>query len=133
MLLHMSGGEDSPHLWLTSHLRLTHIFAAAKLDNLQQTLSKQGPSGAPFLLQPFVTAPHLVEGNPNLRLLTLARTLAEGAKLNGSAKAAAVAADAIQQAMLVSVCRGFYTEEGQQTNTYDCVNNVRCCKECMYP
>ena len=108
-------GTDEPHnLWLTSHLRLDHVFAAAELDTLQQSLSKPGPSGAPFLLQPFVTAPHLVEGNPNLRLLTLARLLTHRARLNGSAKAAAVAAGAVQQVMLVSVCRGFHIEEGRQ-------------------
>lgn len=59
-------------------------------------------------------APNLVEGDPNPRLLTLARLLVQGAKLNGSAKAAAVAAHVIQDVMLVSVCRGFHTEAGSR-------------------
>ena len=110
----LSAGRDEPHkLWLTSHLCLPHVFAAAHLETLQKTLCKQGPSGTPFLLQPFVTTPNLVEADPNQRLLTLAGLLTQGAKLNGSAKAAAVAATAIQQMMLVSVCRGFHTEEGE--------------------
>jgi len=108
-----AGNDDTGNLWLTSHLRLPHIFAAAELETLQQTLCKQGPSGTPFLLQPFVTSPNLVEADPNPRLLTLGRLLTQGAKLNGSAKAAAVAATAIQHMMLVSVCRGFHTQEGE--------------------
>lgn len=107
-----AGNDDSSALWLTSSLRLPQVFAAAQLDTLQQCLSRQGPSVTPFLLQAFVTAPNLVEGDPNPRLLTLARLLVQGAKLNGSAKAAAVAAHVIQNVMLVSVCRGFHTEEG---------------------
>ena len=107
-----AGNDDTGNLWLTSHLRLPHIFAAAELETLQQTLCKQGPSGTPFLLQPFVSSPNLVEVDPNPRLLTLGRLLTQGAKLNGSAKAAAVAATAIQHMMLVSVCRGFHTHEG---------------------
>jgi len=98
---------------VTSHLRLPHVFAAAQLETLQQTLCKQDPSGTPFLLQPFVTTPNLVEADPNPRLLTLARLLTQGAKLNGSAKAAAVAATAVQHMMFVSVCRGFHTEPGE--------------------
>ncbi|KAL0036203.1 hypothetical protein WJX79_007899 [Trebouxia sp. C0005] len=115
----LSGNDDTGNLWLTSHLRLPHIFAAAELETLQQTLCKQGPSGTPFLLQPFVTSPNLVEADPNPRLLTLGRLLAQGAKLNGSAKAAAVAATAIQHMMLVSVCRGFHTQEGSEEHSSD--------------
>ena len=107
-----AGNDDSGALWLTSSLRLPQVFAAAQLETLQQRLSRQGPSETPFLLQAFVTAPNLVEGDPNPRLLTLARLLVQGARLNGSAKAAAVAAHVIQDVMLVSVCRGFHTEEG---------------------
>ena len=110
-----AGNDDTGSLWLTSHLRLPHIFAAAELATLQQTLCKQGPSGTPFLLQPFVSSPNLVEADPNPRLLTLGRLLTQGAKLNGSAKAAAVAATAIQHMMLVSVCRGFHTQEGESS------------------
>ncbi|DBA95921.1 TPA: hypothetical protein ACH3X1_001448 [Trebouxia sp. C0004] len=112
-----SGNDDTGNLWLTSHLRLPHIFAAAELATLQQTLCKQGPSGTPFLLQPFVTSPNLVKADPNPRLLTLGRLLTHGAKLNGSAKAAAVAATAIQHMMLVSVCRGFHTLEGSEEHS----------------
>ena len=108
----IAGGDDPHNLWLTSNLRLPDVFAAAQLQTLQQTLCKLGPTGTPFLLQPFVTAPHLVEADPNPRLLTLAGLVTQGAKLNGSAKAAGVAATVIQHIMLVSVCRGFHTEEG---------------------
>ena len=94
-------------------LRLEHILAAADLDTLQQHLTKRDPNRAPFLLQPLMGAPHLVEGEPNSRLLLLAQLLTEGAKLNGSAKAAAIAASTIQQMMMVSVCRGFTSAEGQ--------------------
>ena len=119
-------------------MRLPQVFAAAQLDTLQQRLSRQGPSETPFLLQAFVTAPNLVEGDPNPRLLTLARLLVQGAKLNGSAKAAAVTAHVIQDVMLVSVCRGFHTEEGisrhyQQPTSLvrgqtvtSCVSNSQC-------
>ena len=96
-------------------LRLEHILAAADLDILQQHLSRKDPSGAPFLLQPLMAAPYLVEGEPNSRLLLLAKLLTRGAKLNGSAKAAAIAANAIQQMMMVSVCRGFTLSEGSIT------------------
>ena len=113
MFICAAGNDDTGNLWLTSHLRLPHIFAAAELDTLQQTLCKQGPSGTPFLLQPFVSSPNLVEADPNPRLLSLGSLLTQGAKLNGSAKAAAVAATAIQHIMLVSVCRGFHTQEGE--------------------
>lgn len=107
-----AGSDESGGLWLTSSLRLPQVFAAAHLETLQQRLSRQGPSQTPFLLQALVTAPNLVEGDPTPRLLTLAKLLVQGAQLNGSAKAAAVAADVIQDVMLVSVCRGFHTEEG---------------------
>lgn len=74
----------------------------------------------PFLLQAFVTAPNLVEGDPNPRLLTLAKLLVQGARLNGSAKAAAVASQVIQDIMLVSVCRGFHTDKGTGTLIGSC-------------
>ena len=91
----------------TSSLSLDQILAAADLDTMQQHMSQKGSDGAPFLLQPLVAAPHLIDGEPNLRLLLLARLLTKGALLNGSAKAASVAASTVQQIMLVSVCRGF--------------------------
>ena len=112
-----AGNEDSGGLWLTSSLRLPQVFAAAQLQTLQQRLSRREPSQPPFLLQALVTAPNLVEGDPNPRLLTLANLLVQGAKLNGSAKAAAVAANVIQDVVLVSVCRGFHTDEGAVTTT----------------
>ena len=93
-------------------MRLEHILAAADLDTLQQHLTKRDPNGAPFLLQPLMDAPHLVDGEPNSRLLGLAQLLTKGAKLNGSAKAAATVASTIQQMMMVSVCRGFTSAEG---------------------
>lgn len=94
-------------------LRLEHILAAADLDTLQKQVGRKDAHGTPFLLQPLMSAPHLVEGEPNSRLLQLAQVLTKGAQLNGSAKAAAVAASAIQQMMMVSVCRGFTSAEGQ--------------------
>lgn len=112
-----AGNDDSGALWLTSSLRFPQVFAAAQLETLQQRLSRQEPSQAPFLLQALVTAPNLVDGDPTPRLLTLATLLVQGARLNGSAKAAAVAANVLQDAMLVSVCRGFHTEEGAATPT----------------
>lgn len=112
-----AGNDDSGGLWLTSSLRFPQVFAAAQLETLQQRLSRREPSQPPFLLQALVTAPNLVDGDPTPRLLTLATLLVQGAKLNGSAKAAAVAANVIQDAMLVSVCRGFHTEEGAVTPT----------------
>lgn len=93
-------------------MRLDHILAAADLETMQQHMSQKNADGAPFLLQPLVAAPHLIDGEPNLRLLLLAKLLTKGALLNGSAKAAAVAAITIQQIMLVSVCRGFTSMEG---------------------
>lgn len=96
-------------------LRLEHILAAADLNTLQHQLAKKDVHGTPFLLQPLTAAPHLVEGEPNARLLQLANLLTKGAQLNGSAKAAAVAANTIQQMMIVSICRGFTSAEGQET------------------
>ena len=119
-----AGSDDSGGLWLTSSLRLPQVFAAAHLETLQQSLSRQGPSETPFLLQAFVTAPNLVEGDPNPRLLGLAKLLVQGAKLNGSAKAAAVASQVIQDVMLVSVCREFHTDEGNGRQTGSCLH---CC------
>ena len=123
-----AGDDDSGALWLTSSLRLPQVFAAAQLETLQQRLSRQAPSETPFLLQAFVTAPNLVEGDPNPRLLILAKLLVQGARLNGSAKAAGVAANVIQDVMLVSVCRGFHTEEGSSTyNQWHVVHSHTTC------
>ena len=107
-----AGDDDSGALWLTSGLRLPQVFAAAQLRVLQQSLIRQGRSETPFLLQALVAAPNLVEGDPSPRLVALAKLLVQGAQINGSAKAASVAASVIQQVVLVSVCRGFHTDEG---------------------
>ena len=95
-----------------SQLTLPQVVVASQLDALQ-TLCSYINDGVPHLLQSLITAPMLIQGQPNARLLRVAALLTEAADLCGSAKAAALAATVARQTMLLSVCRGFSDQEGE--------------------
>ncbi|KAK9806258.1 hypothetical protein WJX72_007513 [[Myrmecia] bisecta] len=91
-------------------LRLSQIISAADLQLLAARIdlsaTPEAGSGVPFLLQPLLDAPTLVQGNPGPRIVRCAELLTDAARLNGSAQAAGLAASLIQQLLLASVGQG---------------------------
>lgn len=83
-------------------------MAAASLTGLQE-LSSRSSAGTPFLLHPLAAAPAFVDPQPGPRLVHTAQLLAQGALKQGSPRAASLAAAAVRQVLLASVCRGFHS------------------------
>ncbi|BDA40960.1 hypothetical protein COCOBI_01-6140 [Coccomyxa sp. Obi] len=96
-------------------LRLPHVIAAADAHVLQEVLCNC-VEGLPFLLQPLVDAPSLMQGDPGPRLLQVAGLLTAAASTSSSAAVAAMAASVVHGIMFTSVCRGFISGQGHSAD-----------------